>query len=275
MGLRMNEIKTLTVKAATQEDRVIRFIASDESLDRDGDIVVSSGWRIENYLKNPIVLYGHNYDKLPVGKAKNVIIDPIGKQLIIDVQFPRVEEVSTGEPSEHALFVDSVYNLAKLGLLNAVSVGFRGLKVEPILDADGKWTGRKFLEQELMELSIVPVPSNVNAVAIMRGAKVDEKLCAVVEKSMKSGRRLSAASLASLHTIRGKLDECNRILDEARAEYTILVGDIDQDEGLQDEKPQEAEPKGNTPEAKNAEGIIEIVDTHVYEFDEPKNGKIN
>jgi len=123
-----------------------------------------------------------------------------------------------------------------------------------------------------MELSIVPVPANVNAVAIMRGAKIDEKLCAIVEKSMKSGRRLSAASLASLHTIRGKLDECNRILDEAREEYTILVGDLDQD--MQDEMPQEAAPKGNKPDAKNDEGIIEIVDTHLYEFDEPKNGKI-
>ncbi len=271
----MDEKKTIKIKAAGSTDRVIRFIASDESVDRDGDIVTAAGWRLENYLKNPVILYGHEYDKLPVAKAVNVIVDATAKQLIVDAQFPRVDDVSTGTPSEHALFVDSVYNLAKLGLLSAVSVGFRGLKVEPILDADGKCTGRRFLEQELMELSIVPVPSNVNAVAIMRGAKVDEKLCAVVEKSMKSGRRLSAASLASLHTIRGKLDECNRILDEARAEYTILVGDIDQDEGLQDEKPQEAEPKGNTPEAKNAEGIIEIVDTHVYEFDEPKNGKIN
>lgn len=261
----MNEIKTLTVKATIQENRVIRFVASDESLDRDGDIVISTGWRVENYLKNPIVLYGHNYDKLPVGKAKNVIIDPIGKQLIIDVQFPRVEEVSTGEPSEHALFVDSVYNLAKLGLLNAVSVGFRGIKVEPILDVDGNWTGRKFLEQELMELSIVPVPANVNAVAIMRGAKIDEKLCAIVEKSMKSGRRLSSASVALLSEINDKFDKVQNDLYEACWWYRKTLNQLAQQE----------EEQGNTPEAKNAEGIIEIVDTHLYEFDEPKNGKIN
>jgi len=264
----MNELRTLTVKAATTGDRIIRFIASDESMDRDGDIVAATGWKLDNYLKNPVVLYGHNYSELPVGKAENVVIDTAARQLIIDVKFPTVEELSTGTPSEHALFVDSVYNLAKLGLLNAVSVGFRGIKVDPITDSAGHYTGRHFIEQELMELSIVPVPANANAVAIMRGAKVDETVIKSFQASEKQGRRLSAASLASLHTIRGKLDECNQKLGEARAEYGVLVGDLDQP----DEAPIEEDgckPKGITPEEP---ATIEIVDTHVYEFGEPKNG---
>jgi len=264
----MNELRTLTVKAATQGERIIRFIASDESLDRDGDIVTATGWKLDNYLKNPVVLYGHDYSELPVGKAENVLIDTAARQLVIDVKFPTVEELSTGEPSEHALFVDSVYNLAKLGLLNAVSVGFRGIKVDPITDEAGHYTGRHFIEQELMELSIVPVPANANAVAIMRGAKVDETIIKSFQTTAKQGRRLSASSIASLRTIRGKLDECNRVLDEARAEYGTLVGDLDQDEGDEEETP-----KGTKPDAKNADGIIEIVEARVYEFDEPKNGQ--
>ncbi len=264
----MDELRTLSVKSAQQSERVIRFIASDESLDRDGDIITATGWQLGNYLKNPVVLYGHDYDKLPVGKAVSVHIDTAARQLIIDVQFPTVEELSSGVPSEHALFVDSVYNLAKLGVLNAVSVGFRGLQVEPILDEKGQWVGRRFLSQELMELSIVPVPANANAVAIMREAKVD----AAVIKSFQSvvakvGRRLSAASLASLHAIRDKLDEANAKLDEALAEYAALVGDIDQQDDGQDE------PKATEPDAKNVSDTIEIIDTHIFEFDEPKNGE--
>ena len=267
--MNMNETRTLTVKAATQGERIIRFIASDESLDRDGDIVTATGWKLDNYLKNPVVLYGHDYDELPVGKASSVIIDPSARQLVIDVSFPAIKDISPeGDPSEHALFVDSVYNLAKLGLLNAVSVGFRGIKVEPILDGDGHWTGRHFVEQELLELSIVPVPANANAVAIMRGAKVDETVIKSFKATTKQGRRLSSASLASLRAIRGKLEAANASLDEARAEYDTLVGDLDQpDEG------EEENPKGTTPDAKNAKGIIEIVNTRVYEFDEPKNGQ--
>ena len=268
----MNEIRTLTVKAAPEKGRVIRFIASDESLDRDGDIVTATGWKLDNYLKNPVVLYGHNYYSLPVGKAESVIIDPAARQLVIDVAFPAIKDISPeGEPSEHALFVDSVYNLAKLGLLNAVSVGFRGIKVEPILDGDGHYTGRKFVEQELMELSIVPVPANANAVAIMRSAKVDETVIKSFQATVKQGRRLSAASIASLRAIRAKLDECNRVLDEARGEYATLVGDLDQDDE-EDEGENEA-PKRNRARGENAEGIIEIIDTRVYEFDEPKNGQ--
>lgn len=269
----MNEIRTLTVKAAPEKGRVIRFIASDESLDRDGDIVTAAGWKLDNYLKNPVVLYGHDYGELPVGKAEKVFIDVAACQLVIDVKFPAIKDISPdGEPSEHALFVDSVYNLAKLGLLNAVSVGFRGIKVEPILDGDGHYTGRRFVEQELMELSIVPVPANANAVAIMRSAKVDETVIKSFQATAKQGRRLSAASITSLRTIRGKLDECNRILDEARGEYATLVGDLDQGDE-EDEGENEAPKQGTTPEAKNAEGIIEIIDTRVYEFDEPKNGQ--
>lgn len=269
----MNEIRTLTVKAAPEKGRVIRFIASDESLDRDGDIVTATGWKLDNYLKNPVVLYGHDYSELPIGKAESVVIDPAARQLIIDVAFPAIKDISPdGEPSEHALFVDSVYNLAKLGLLNAVSVGFRGIKVEPITDEAGHYTGRRFIEQELMELSIVPVPANANAVAIMRGAKVDETIIKSFQATSKQGRRLSSASLASLRTIRGKLDECNRILDEARGEYATLVGDLDQGDE-EDEGENEAPKQGTAPDAKNADGIIEIIDTHVYEFDEPKNGE--
>lgn len=273
----MNELRTLTVKAASTGDRIIRFIASDESMDRDGDIVTTTGWKLDNYLKNPVVLYGHEYDELPVGKAESVIIDSTAKQLIIDVKFPSIDEISPGgTPSEHALFVDSVYNLAKLGLLNAVSVGFRGIKIEPIISPEGNYTGRHFLEQELMELSIVPVPANANAVAIMRGAKVDETVIKSFETTAKQGRRLSAASLASLHTIRDKLDECNRVLDEARAEYGTLVGDLDKpDDDLQGDPMMEEKPKAIKPDAKNANGIIEIVDSHIFEFDEPKNGESN
>lgn len=265
----MNEIRILTIKAAQQGDRIIRFVASDESVDRDGDIITATGWKLDNYLKNPVVLYGHDYSDLPVGKAVNVVIDAAARQLVIDVRFPSIDEISPdSDPSEHALFVDSVYNLAKLGMLNAVSVGFRGIKVEPILDENSQYIGRRFLEQELMELSIVPVPANANAVAIMRGARVDETVIKRFQATAKLGRRLSAATIASLHAIRAKLEAANTNLDEARAEYDILVGDLDQGE----EPIDESAPKGSKPDAKNADGIIDIVNTHFYEFDEPKNG---
>ncbi len=38
---------------ATEDDRTIRFVASDETVDRYGDVVSVEGWQLANYKKNP------------------------------------------------------------------------------------------------------------------------------------------------------------------------------------------------------------------------------
>ena len=59
--------------------------------------------------------------------------DPREKKLSFKLYFPTIEELSSNPkiPSEHALFVDTIYNMYKNGFLNASSVGFRGLKSAP------------------------------------------------------------------------------------------------------------------------------------------------
>jgi phage head maturation protease len=224
-------------KAPENADRVIRFVASDESVDRDGDIVSVDGWELGNYMKNPVVLYGHDYWSLPVGKAVKVEADKRARQLIADVKFPTVAELASDPamPSDHALMVDGIYHMARLGLLNTVSVGFRGLDYEPID------TGRRFKRQELLEISIVPVPANANAIAVMRSAGVDETIVKTMEKS---GRRLSAATLeeldAAMENVRAALGRLETLMDSAR------------------EEPEEEE---NVCEEPEKHGILEIVDT--------------
>lgn len=137
-----------------EQDRVLRFITSTEAEDRDGDIIEIDGWKLDNYLKNPVILYGHNYEGLPVGKSINIQKDSINKKLIQDVKFPTKEEYE---------FADTVYRLAKADYLNATSVGFIGLQSEPRLDEKGNYLGKRYKKQELLETSIVPVPSNPTA----------------------------------------------------------------------------------------------------------------
>lgn len=212
---------------AVGASRVIRFIGSDETLDRDGDIVSIDGWDVANYLKNPVVIYGHNYHDLPIGKA-TVIVDKRARQLLFDVKFPAIEELSSdpANPSEHALKIDAIYNMAKAGILNTVSVGFRGLESEPT------GTGRMFRRQELMEVSIVPVPANPNAVAVLRAAGAIETVIKGVTMETKAGKRLSKES-------RETLKACHKAIAEAVAALAIFIG---QDEEGGDE---EAEKVGN------------------------------
>lgn len=135
------------VKAVEDKDNVLRFIGSDESPDRHGDIVVAEGWDLKNYKNNPVFLWGHDYDELPIGKAIDVYVDKKTKSLIFDIEFA-VEEYP---------FAATVYKLYKGGYLNAVSVGFM---VKDFSIEDDVW----YLEEcELLELSAVTVPANPNA----------------------------------------------------------------------------------------------------------------
>lgn len=145
----MKTKKTLDfrVKQLGQEDnRILRFIGSNEARDRDGDIILASGWELDNYKKNPVFLWAHDYTIPPIGRALSVEV--IKNQLIFDIEFP--------EKGIYSL-ADTVYELYKKGFMNATSVGFIGKEMQPSGD------GVKFVRQELLELSAVPVPSNPSA----------------------------------------------------------------------------------------------------------------
>ncbi len=147
-----------------EEDRVLRFIGSDETPDRDNDIIEVAGWKLDEYLKNPVFLWAHRYDEPPIGKAINVMTDMATKKLLFDIKFPTADEYP---------FADTIYKLYKGGYLNATSVGFRGIKFktrddESVLEKPEWQRGRRYMEQSLLELSAVPVPCNPNALQTVR-----------------------------------------------------------------------------------------------------------
>lgn len=146
---------TVAVKAVEGQSRVLEFIGSTEAEDRDGEIIRAEGWVLDNYLKNPIVLWAHRYDQPPIGRCVGVKIDS-GK-LVFQVEFADIETYA---------FADTIYRLCKGGFISATSVGF-----VPIEWEDGD-EGRIFTSQELLELSIVPIPSNPEALVSARAAGV-------------------------------------------------------------------------------------------------------
>ena len=142
-----------------EEDRVLRFVGSDETPDRDNDIIEVAGWKLDDYMKNPVFLWAHHYGEPPIGKAVSVMADIASKKLLFDIKFATVEEYP---------FADTIYKLYKGGYLSATSVGFHGMKYktrdeEEVLSMPEWQRGRRYMEQELLELSAVPVPCNPNA----------------------------------------------------------------------------------------------------------------
>jgi len=145
-------------------ERQMRFIASDESVDRYGDIIRASGWQLDNFRQNPVLLFGHQSRALPVGKVDPIQV--VGTQLIADCQFL---------PEGATTMADEVWACVDAGALRAVSVGFAPTgPVNQLIDQSGNWTGFEFTSQELLELSVVPVPANPQALAVAKSLGISE-----------------------------------------------------------------------------------------------------
>ncbi len=170
VGEPLRHTRTFEMAAVSGDGaRTATFVASDESVDRYGDIIRASGWDLSHFKQNPVLLFGHDSSKVPVGRVTDIGVE--GTRLIATAEF-RAE----GKSAE----ADDVYDALQTGFLNAVSVGFLPTSTpNPIWAADDlrheKWpTGYEFTSQELLELSVVPVPANPQALALARSLHLSE-----------------------------------------------------------------------------------------------------
>lgn len=141
---------------ATKSDKgTYRVLASTNAVDRQGDVVDQNGWELDNFLKNPVILWAHRYDELPVGKAVSIGKGVGGLEL--EFEFASAE----GNPK-----AQQVKTLFEEGFLNAVSVGF----------IPKERNGNIITRSELLEVSVVPVPANQEALrlAMSKGLNVKD-----------------------------------------------------------------------------------------------------
>lgn len=146
---------------ALEDERALVVRITSPKPDRSGDIVVPKGGQLENFKKNPVVLFGHDYWSPPIAKATELSVDDNG--IIAKVQFPTKGAYE---------FADTIYELCKQGIMNAWSIGFRALRDKIEFMEEG---GRKFNEWELFEFSAVPVPAHPDALTLLRSAGFDDK----------------------------------------------------------------------------------------------------
>jgi len=132
----------------------LEFTASDATLDRYHEIIVPAGWRLDTYNRNPVFQNAHQYGD---------IIFTLGRAIATEVRsgalFQRIEFATDVNPMARI-----AYGLYKGKFLNAVSVGFIPLRWENGTPDSGY--SRKYLEQELLEVSAVAIPANPNALAL-------------------------------------------------------------------------------------------------------------
>ena len=155
-----NQIKDISFKVKTVDTKnnTVEGVFSAQVEDRQGEIVVQSGWLLDNYLKNPIVLWAHKSDEPPIAKMLEIGVNAGTNQLEGKMQFA---------VSEYP-FAQTIFNLIVGGYQKAFSAGFINNKYEIDQENDKVY----LLENELLEMSVVPVPANQLALAKSKGIDV-------------------------------------------------------------------------------------------------------
>src|ERR1700733_3335196 len=150
-------------KAFDEDRRAFRFCFSDSGEDRMTDPIDAAAWRLNNFLRSPTALFAHDSSAPPIGRAANVAIEDT--RLMGDIEFA---------PPEIYEFADTIYRLVKGKYLNAVSVGFLPIDYDWAEDEAREW-GLDFKVQELLEISVVPVPANPRALIEARAKGLDTR----------------------------------------------------------------------------------------------------
>ena len=150
-------LDTHILKRASKDDerQVFSFVASTSSPDRYGDIV-GQNWDLSKFRNNPVILLNHNANQLPIGRGE---VDVIDGKLMVDVEF------DMGDP-----MAAEVARKVREGFISAVSVGFNPIESTPrsMLPKDSPYYGKRgqyFESAELLEVSVVTIPANGEAVA--------------------------------------------------------------------------------------------------------------
>jgi hypothetical protein len=149
-------------------------ILTDDSIDQDGDSIDSKSVNWDEFKKNPVVAFGHNYSIPPVGKS-------LWQKMVGNQWKAKTQYVSrpSDYPEGKEWFPDTVYHMIKEGFLPGKSIGAVG-KVRVPNENDIK--ERPFLKDakiirydvKVFEYSVVTKQCNKNALveAVAKGLVV-------------------------------------------------------------------------------------------------------
>lgn len=251
-------------KAIDPTNRTVDFIISTKAIDRDGDTIDPAGWELGEFLRNPVVLFAHDSMALPIGKA--VKVSPSTDALRASAKFTTEDLNPMG---------DTVFRMIQHGFLSATSVGFAPIEFDISDDESrnsGFFPGFDFKRQTLLEFSVVPVPSNpealiearakgINTVPLMQWAEKildgeDHGGIVIPKSQLELIHKLADASAAVMHHVKtnpyedeDKGGDMSETKEDDELKNTVPE-DEDEDEN-EDEKSPDSE---KTPEDGDANG---------------------
>jgi len=191
---------------ASDKTKGLDFVLSDATPDRYDDIILTAGWKLENFEKNPIALFAHA-GSFPIGSWKNVRVEENALRGTLVL----AKEGTSAR-------IDEIRQLVEAGILKAVSVGFTPLSYE---ERKGDTYGLVYTEQELVECSLVSVPANPNALLLAKQLHISndtQKLVFGKHASKKTLIKSTIGERRSTPNIQGELDSLNKLISYSESE---------------------------------------------------------
>jgi len=189
------------------------FIICDNTLNRRGWRLLVEGIDLVGFLKNPVCCTQHYTYSTPVGKWKNLRVE--NEQLLGTVEFDRNDDEAV-----------RLYWKYEDGYMNAVSLNV--IPIEESSDPSVLLPGQKYptlTRSELLEISLVTIPGQKNAVKLSTPDGEDYKLNIISNINLKTmeekpktnedelknqlslERGKSAKNLVELHKLRGVVQD--------------------------------------------------------------------
>ena len=182
------------VKEINEHDRTLEAVASTSNRDRHGDIILPSAFTetLPSFKANPVILATHQH-RLATGSSP-----------VIGSAFPDSITVGDEEVTFRMQFAttdlgEEYWKLYREKHMRAFSIGF--IAIEWTDEKDEKLGYiRTYTKIELLEISAVPVPSNRQALARIKGLYDEDEIKEVLKDILSSALEPVAAEMADLKT---------------------------------------------------------------------------
>ena len=130
------------------ENGSFKVVASDETVDRAGEVIKVSWRELNNFMKNPVIIANHQYKvENIIWKATDIFVE--NEKLVVEWVFATTE------------LAQDVRKLYDGGFIKTVSVWF-------IPKERDQHNSSIITKAELLEVSFVPVPCNPNALSLWK-----------------------------------------------------------------------------------------------------------
>jgi HK97 family phage prohead protease len=192
----------LHVREVREAKREADFVASTDAIDAY-DEIVEQVWRLDRFHSNPVVLYAHQSRELPIGVA--TFCDVRDGNLICTIRFVTEDKNPKAE---------QVWKMVRDRELRAVSVGF-----VPHSYRWEKKDDREVLilsDNELHEISVVPIPANPEALAKMKAKAMADAAKDVATKQAAVAAETDSENMKTIEQLMAEVAERDAALADLK-----------------------------------------------------------